>query len=802
MKKIILFGVVYLALVLSANGQTVFKDIPQATTTYSPGGGGSAVESVATNVSEFDAAITAAGATSLKISLLINGTVTINSLKTIPANLYFQQVNNGLIVKSGSGQITCQGKCLENPTSAKPLFSGFTPGDIIWSSATDYPQEISAGIFANANASTRINMADRAFLNKPVTILATLGTLVETATINEKHWLKLPAGRFVNNTSCTAPIELASYTRVTGVGPNTILPESTVVCGNYGYAVIIASNVALQASANAADHINKSIIVEDLQVVGDPSRPTTQNAASIHLGNAHDSYIQRIKAYRVNGYAFFYGINSTFGGGGARDDGAFSHNSYIIDNIIEDSATQAVGSINSDGLFIQRNTFINTGFFNDSGQYSNFIDLEPNTAGARMDNWIISDNIFNSLAGRANPSTTAIIVQGGSGVKNGIIDNNSIIGANIPLGFPAAYGQAIYKGLSAGIVVASGINVSVTNNRITGTSQTCINVTFSSSMTIQGNTCQAISDIAILLVGVHDSVIRDNNLPRRLDAPIAVNSGFSDVFGNDSHKITERDGDYDVTVFSGGTGGRSYLQSNAALCPYMVKRIIYLSPVTNVPGGYYEAAESNDQCTQMYLTTAAGGTASGVETIMTTKYSKNHYINNYGAEYYIPTDSLSTITDNTLSEQIKFANFFASGLLQFTDEVNGEWILGRLNPSGKEYISLISIQATSRTANQPGASCTTLPKVRVRNSLIGPDSVAQDMTITTNNSQVLTNFFFDYPSGFSTPLIYNPAGNPIVVSLVNSAVCSNSADIPQDYNISVGFKTGGGPITRTAKTTP
>jgi hypothetical protein len=183
-----------------------------------------------------------------------------------------------------------------------------------------------------------------------------------------------------------------------------------------------------------------------------------------------------------------------------------------VDNIFENVGTQNAGSINSDGLVISRNQFIHNGLETFSGEttYGNFIDLEPNTPNGRMRNVVISNNTFNGIiapGGTPRPLYNGIVLQGAGvdRIKNIIVENNSIIGAEVN-------GT---KGINTGISGSNLEDSHIRNNNITGTLSTALLFYNASKVHITGNTLTHVGCTcglpSVQLVGVNDSIIRGNN---------------------------------------------------------------------------------------------------------------------------------------------------------------------------------------------------------------------------------------------------------------------------------------------------
>lgn len=733
----------------SADGKVSSAQLPTAS------GDGSAVETVVTTATELDTAITTANSNrTTNYSVKANGTLTISSHKTIPANIYIVAVNNSKFVKSGSGTIAFAGRGLVYPTAESIMFSGFAVGDITFTgTGTNFPSQISTALFDNPTASARINIADRAFIGKKVQILATSGNIGEQIIVSEGHELFLQAGTFTNSSSAVPNVIIYSNTWIRGAGKGrTIVYESNSTDPDAGQ-LFYGSSVPNRFAANDTLHINENITVSDMTIEGEPSRKVSQNNSVVLLGNVKNGRIERIHFRRNHGYAAYFGTNT--------DSGTYAKNCFILDNVFEDIGTQVAGSINSDGLIISGNQFIDTGHFRIS--YSNFIDLEPNTSGGKMENIIISNNIMNAIGGAARQKNAIYVQAGGvDRAKNITIENNQITGTILPNG-----GQ----GISAGIVLYNVEGGHIRNNEITGTSRPAITVFNSSQVHTTGNTMIQVGNRnggvpAIQIAGLNDSIFADNKFPKRNNHPSSLNNYINRNY-NDSAEIQELDWKQIANVITSRgvtTVTVSQVSEAVGFFDYWVGRQISLSGGGVTPG-IYTIASVNVFALSVTLTTPAGN---GTGVLIKSKFSNNRYINNLNAYYTIPSDSNSTITDTTNGEPVYFYNTVALGNLDTA------YTLGNLNVNQKTYFNIVSIEANSKTAP---VGCTTNAVLEVigdRGDGGGTKSIT--LPITGASNLVKTNVFYG-----------NVEGSVLVKVLTAAAGCST---FPSNYNIAVGYQTG------------
>jgi parallel beta-helix repeat protein len=280
---------------------------------------------------------------------------------------------------------------------------------------------------------------------------------------------------------------------------------------------------------------------------------------------------------RTHGFSAYFGVETT--------TSQYAKNSFILDNIFEDGGTPIVGSLNSDGLTISRNQFIDSGYY--TKQYSYFIDLEPNAANCRMDNIIISDNIMNTTApGRSNRNAIIAQAAGVDKVRNLTIQNNQISGMYLPDNA---------ANLSTGIVIFNGEGVHIKNNTISGALQVGVKIANSSQIHVIGNTLIHVGSrnggtMAMLFQGINDSIIKDNIFPKRNNYPSGLNE-FIDRNHNDSAEIVEQEFGQPVNVST--TGGVttlkvSRLDEAVGFFDFWVNRRVYLSGGgSGVKEGYY-----------------------------------------------------------------------------------------------------------------------------------------------------------------------------------------------------------------------
>ncbi len=718
--------------------------------------GGSTVETVAASLAELNTAITTANSTKgINYSVKLNGNITVTSALSIPADILISFVNNSKFTRTGAGTIAFAGKGLENPTAEKVVFYGFSPGNITWT-GSEYPTHINNGLFDNATASARINMADRAFIGKKVEILATPGLISEFVEVNDGHSLTLGAGVFTNTSVFQPNIEVHSNVVIKGQGIGvTTVWESSDNTSVGSAAIIYASNIAQRGSGVAALEYNDNIIISDITFQGALSRDENQVASTVFLGNTHNGRIERNHFRRTHGFSAYFGVETT--------TSQYAKNSFILDNIFEDGGTQIAGSLNSDGLTISRNQFIDSGYY--TKQYSYFIDLEPNAANCRMDNIIISDNIMNTTApGRNNRNGIIVQAAGIDRVRNLTIQNNQISGLYLPDNA---------ANLSTGIVIFNGEGVHIKNNTISGALQVGVKIANSSQIHVTGNTLIHVGSrnggtMAMLFQGINDSIIKDNIFPKRNNYPSGLNE-FIDRNHNDSAEIVEVEFGMpaDVSTTGGVTTLKvSRLDEAVGFFDFWVNRRVYLSGGgSGVKEGYYTIASVNHAAYTATLTTVAGN---GTGAAVGTRYSNNNYINNTNAYYRIKEYSNSFFTDSTTASPVYFYHTFAPGNLDTA------YTLGNLNINQKTYFTIVSIEANSRVAP---VGCSTNAVIEVTGD--GGDGTGTQtikLPLTAASNSVIGNAF------------YGNITRAVEVKVLTAA--AGCSVYPSNFNVVVGYQTG------------
>jgi parallel beta-helix repeat protein len=142
-------------------------------------------------------------------------------------------------------------------------------------------------------------------------------------------------------------------------------------------------------------------------------------------------------------------------------------------------ASQNASAVNATGFSITDCLFYKAGRIGGPG--AAYIDLEPNQASDKMEDFLVNNNIIDAR-GAANPGN-GIIVQAGGGVPDigpGTVSNNTIIG-----GLIAPQGNVTE--LSNGIYIVAFRDLTVSGNTMQRTGQAGIGIINSSRITVTGN---------------------------------------------------------------------------------------------------------------------------------------------------------------------------------------------------------------------------------------------------------------------------------------------------------------------------
>jgi len=584
--------------------------------------------SAAVNLSKFAASLPTAIATlgTNKTILIVSQNTTVSTALVIPANVTLKQENDAKIIKAASGTVNCQGNCLADAMADTPFFSGFAVGDITFTGA-NYPRSISTAIFDNANASTRINLADRALLGKPAEIYATAGHLGERVIINENHSLKFAIGEFTNDVGVAffATFQLHSNTRITGAGIGlTIVRESSSdIFGANG--LFYAESVQI----SGANGTNQNITISDLTILGASNvKPVDQQNSAISLGNVENGRIERVHIKGVHGFGAYVGGNG--------ETGNYSKNSYIVNNIFENVGTQNTGSTNSDGLVISGNQF--TGGNTVETGYSYYIDCETNGQG-RMENITISNNILKGAGAFLPLRELYGIAVNGAGIRRA---HSIIITGNILQGFPIGDNPDNGDGFTIGITLDGVEDVTITGNKLGGIKNVGISVRDGAALYINNNTLNAVGNFngipAMLLRGVTNSIIRNNDFPIiRTNSGSQTSATSNSNFGS-SKLISEVGTTAESAVATvGGITTVTVTQGDRNVFEWWKGKVINLAAAAGITAGNYTVSEVNFAAKTLTLATAAGNG----NTVLTTLLSNNIYIDNIDAQYSLPAGSRS-----------------------------------------------------------------------------------------------------------------------------------------------------------------
>lgn len=704
----------------------------------------STTEARSSGYKSLQSAVTAIGAA--KKRLTVDRDESVTAQLNIPANVTLAFVNSAKITKSGAGKIVCAGSCLDNAMSESVLFSNFAVGDLSFTGAK-YPSRLSTAIFENANASTRINIADRALLGKPAEIYATAGQLAEEVLITSDHVLRLGLGDFPNSVSGNylTAFTLSSRTKIVGAGIGLTVLHETTSGNTTDIGVIYSSSVKVSGAYGANDNIS----VSDLTILGEPSQPTNQAQSAIFLGNVTNGRIERVHIKGVHGFGIYVGGNG--------DTGNTARNCFITDSVFDGIGTQNVGSINSDGLTISGNQFINGGQV--SSNYSYYIDLEPNGAGL-MQNLIVSNNLFEGTKNPAFYNTrslhaVAINAAGIDKVRNVLITGNIIKGINLGADLSNA------EGFFTGFTLQGIENITITNNQITGLKQSAFLITDVSSLFANNNSITMVGQFysipAFLARGLTNSIIRDNDfgLTRvAANGETAQNNGFSKL-------ISEQGQTMGVSVVTtGGVSTVAVADGDKTVYDWYVGKTINLAGGGGITAGNYTVATVNHNARTLTLTTPAGA-GNGT---LTTIFGNNRYITNLDATYDFQPGSVSQILNIQSPPQMVYSVFLAGALTTTYD-------VGIANfPSGIKTISYMY------KAKVRGSGCTTLPVIRVSTTgVYDNDYASQDVTLDVSDA----GYF--YPAGLNIP----DGATLIKVRLITAAAgCTVN---PSDVNFTMSY---------------
>lgn len=615
-----------------------FKFCSDKNTFIEYGAGATESATAAVNLSEFGGtlplAIAALGAN--KTILNVSQNTTVSTAVNIPANIVLKQENGAKITKSGAGTIQCFGNCLADSLSDTPFFSGFVVGDITFT-GVNYPVRLSTAIFDNANASTRINIADRALLGKPAEIWATAGHIGEEVRINENHLLRLGVGTFTNNygSAYNPTFILYSNTKVVGagVGLTNVYETSSTAINSLG--VFYSSSVTLTEAANGA---NVNITVSDMTIVGSTvNHETNQQNSAVSLGNTENGRIERIHFKGVHGFGAYVGGN--------RGTGNVSKNCFIVHNIFERVGSQNAGAVNSIGTTISGNQFLGGGLVAEGN--SHYIDVEPN-GGNIVEDIIISDNLLDGRGGSGLRALFGIAINAGGSpsIKNVQVTNNIIKG--IELGLDPSFNEGLYLGLRM-----EGVeNALVSGNQFTGMKQPAIYINDSASVHVQNNiitgagSFNTVSLAAIRTVGLTNSVIKYNTFGvwrTEANGENGTNNGFSKVISEEPFSA------FASVSTANNVSTVVVTQGDRHVYQWHVGKVIYLSG-TGINSGNYTIATANYNTKTYTLTTASAGNGTGS---LLTKFGGNQYVDNLNATYSIQSGSTSNVTDTVSGKAIK-----------------------------------------------------------------------------------------------------------------------------------------------------
>lgn len=254
-------------------------------------------------------------------------------------------------------------------------------------------------------------------------------------------------------------------------GPMAILNDDTTVIGQ-GAATIFnePDSSVLFAPLTSAGFSNvhfRYFAVENIP----NGAPLTLGTSLPNIGfdNATDS--------SAIGIDFLNTRSLSVSSGGDSSTGHHANGVTVTRCLFDGVKCITLAAVNSENFSYDHNTFKNVGATGPGAPYAAIacIDLEPNTGTDIMQNYSVSDNIFDMSN---NKGGSCILVQGAGVGKNGTVEGNVI-----------SCGTDAALGTTAGITVNGQSDVLVQGNVITGQfSQLPVDINGCTRVTFQGNT--------------------------------------------------------------------------------------------------------------------------------------------------------------------------------------------------------------------------------------------------------------------------------------------------------------------------
>ncbi len=484
-------------------------------------------------------AVAAAAAGQKKI-VLIDKNAVLTTDTVIPGDIILSQTNGAKITKTGNaGKITFQGIGLENPLAEK-LFSGFAPGDIVWT-GIDYPREISAELFDSNSVTEKYNIADRALLAKSAIIHVFKGSITGQSVVSDKHTLKFGAGTFLNTAAVDYQFVMQSNTKLLGEGAGiTNVSESSA---DGIIRIVYSSGV----TAFPFKGKNYNIEIRGIRFYSDVDKLVDTSASAVSLGNTTNAIIADNEFDGTHGFGAYVGGFADADNTGKPN---YAENCRIERNVFKNLGAQNAGVIQGKNIFITDNIFTNIGqqrlivrdgtadgkttvtsakggftqnmvgaaatilkpnvfgaTYNITAvtpksitlnaavpagtdliiqvrtPFLSVIDLEPNHPNDILENVVVARNIIDGR--NAVHTANGIVSQrgGATASRNIQIKDNLIIGGDNPNNFV----NDSPRNFSIGIVLEGADASDVSGNTITGTSQSAISVANSTNSNISNN---------------------------------------------------------------------------------------------------------------------------------------------------------------------------------------------------------------------------------------------------------------------------------------------------------------------------
>ena len=426
----------------------------------------------------------------------------------VPAGTILEFTEGAKILKSKGCAIEFRGIGLKNPESPSVAFSGFSPGDIVWT-GEEYPTVVRTSLWSDPDLSDKIKNAIAALAGKQnVTIKADPGNFGSPWQLKSGQNLYLTKGKYTNSVNLPDGIEffLESNTSVYGDGKDaTILQESSR--GNRNTRMFGPSGFKEGPFSGKNEKIN----LHDFAIEGHPSQVFFDNGpTTIQLGNCTDCHAVRIRLKDTHAYGIYIG--------GFRKLGFFAKDSSIEYCEFDHVIAQNSGALNGINISIIHNKYRNIGKLA-TDPLSNAIDIEPNAEDEITENIIVCDNQIDGRG--AKQYWNGIIVQtGGSkhGINGGEVCRNTILGRDLAVGSQGA--------LLNGLMFSGSFNLKIHDNTVQGALQSGIYLNNDRYLDIENNKLTEVAPggiFAVRVENVTDSRFANNSI-------IKISKGNDDRF--------------------------------------------------------------------------------------------------------------------------------------------------------------------------------------------------------------------------------------------------------------------------------